>query len=222
MTDPAAPQDPAASQPVPPPPAAAPVPPPAPAAAPVPPPAPAAAPVPPPAAAPGAVPPPAGSVPPPAGSVPPPAAPAAPAPPLTEAEDKQWASFAHFGGAIIILALFTGWLGLLAIIPALVIFLVFGKRGQRTLVESKEALNFMITAVAALIIWTIISSIIAFAIGQSLVFGFNITAYYIVGFVLGIPSFAIIVAAIVFSIMGGVKVQRGGSYRYPFALRLIK
>lgn len=198
MTDPAAPQDPAASQPVPPPPpAAAPVPPPAPAAAPVPPPAPAAAPVPPPAAA-------------------------APAPPLTEAEDKQWASFAHFGGAIIILALFTGWLGLLAIIPALVIYLVFGKRGPRTLVESKEALNFMITAVAALIIWTIISSIIGYVIGSTLAFGFNLTAYYVVGFVLGIPGFAIIIAAIIFSIMGGVKVNGGGSYRYPFALRLIK
>lgn len=220
MTDPAAPQDPAASQPVPPPPpAAAPVPPPAPAAAPVPPPAPAAAPVPPPAAAaPGAVPPPAA----PGAAVPPPAAPAAPAPPLTEAEDKQWASFAHFGGAIIILALFTGWLGLLAIIPALVIYLVFGKRGPRTLVESKEALNFMITAVAALIIWTIISSIIGYVIGSTLAFGFNLTAYYVVGFVLGIPGFAIIIAAIIFSIMGGVKVNGGGSYRYPFALRLIK
>lgn len=175
------------------------------------------------------VPPPAGgpAVPPPAAgpAVPPPAAPqpaAAPAGPLTEAEDKQWASFAHFGGAIIVLALAWPWLGLLAFVPALVIFLVFGKRGAKTLVESKEALNFMITAVGALIIWTIISSIIGYAIGSSLAFGFNISAYYIVGFVLGLPAWAIIVAAIIFSIMGGVKVNGGGSYRYPFALRLIK
>lgn len=159
--------------------------------------------------------------PPPAGgpAVPPTAAPAAP---LTAAEDKQWASFAHFGGAIIVLALIWSWLGLLAVVPALVIFLVFGKRGAKTLVESKEALNFMITAVAALIIWTIISSIIVAAVTNSLAFGFNLGAYYILGFVLGLPSWAIIVATIVFSIIGGVKVNGGGSYRYPFALRLIK
>jgi uncharacterized protein len=163
-------------------------------------------------------------VPPPAGgpAVPPPAAAPAPAAPLTEAEDKQWASFAHFGGAVIVLALAWQWLGLLAIVPALVIFLVFGKRGAKTLVESKEALNFMITAVAALIIWVIISSIIGYAIGSSLAFGFNLSAYYIVGFVLALPSWAIIIATIIFSIIGGVKVNGGGSYRYPFALRLIK
>lgn len=148
--------------------------------------------------------------------------PAQPAPPLTEAEDKQWASFAHFGGAVIVLALAWAWLGLLAVVPALVIYLVFGKRGAKTLVESKEALNFMITAVAALIVWTIISSIIGYVVGSSLAFGFNLSAYYILGFVLGLPAWAIIIAAIVFSIIGGVKVNGGGSYRYPFAIRLIK
>jgi len=148
--------------------------------------------------------------------------PAQPAPPLTEAEDKQWASFAHFGGAVIVLALAWAWLGLLAVVPALVIYLVFGKRGAKTLVESKEALNFMITAVAALIVWTIISSIIGYVVGSSLAFGFNLSAYYILGFVLGLPAWAIIIAVIVFSIIGGVKVNGGGSYRYPFAIRLIK
>ena len=39
-----------------------------------------------------------------------------PAPPLTEAEDKQWASFAHFGGV-------------LGILPALIIWLIFKDRG---------------------------------------------------------------------------------------------
>ena len=159
----------------------------------------------------------------------PPPQPAAPAGPLTEAEDKQWASFAHFGGAIIVLALAGSVhpvlqiiLALVGLVPALVIFLTFGKRGAKTLVESKEALNFMITAVGALVVWIIISNVIGYAIGASLAFGFNLSAYYIVGFVLGLPTWAIIVAAIIFSIMGGVKVTGGGSYRYPFALRLIK
>jgi hypothetical protein len=46
-----------------------------------------------------------------------------PAPPLTEAEDKQWASFAHFGGV-------------LGILPSLIIWLIFKDRGAKTNVEA--------------------------------------------------------------------------------------
>jgi uncharacterized protein len=174
--------------------------------------------------------------------VPQPAAPQ-PAAPLTEAEDKQWASFAHFGGAVIIITALVGFAGvggvlqafiaLLAVVPALVIFLVFGKRGARTLVESKEALNFIITAVAALIIWIIISTIIVYVALQAIITAYlSDPANYLTGdptagiyalYVgLGIPTLAIAGLAATFSIIGGVKVQAGGSYRYPFAIRLIK
>ena len=53
-------------------------------------------------------------------------APAAPQPaaPLTEAEDKQWASFAHFGNIILL-------------VPALIIYLVFKDRGPKVAVEGK-------------------------------------------------------------------------------------
>ena len=36
-------------------------------------------------------------------------------------EDRQWASFAHFGGAIAILGFFSSWAAVLAILPALII-----------------------------------------------------------------------------------------------------
>lgn len=150
--------------------------------------------------------------------------PAAPQPaaPLTEAEDKQWASFAHFGGAIVLLGLFSGWIGLLGIVPALVIFLVFGKRGARTLVESKEALNFQITVIAALLIWTVLTTIIVSAVAATTYTFEGLALLGTIAAVLGLVSFAIIVLDIIFSIIGGVKVQGGGSYRYPFAIRLIK
>jgi uncharacterized Tic20 family protein len=71
---------------------------------------------------------------------PPPAAAAPqPAAPLTEAEDRQWASFAHLGG-------------ILGFLPSLIIWLVFKDRGTFTNVEAKEALNFQITLIAAEII----------------------------------------------------------------------
>ncbi|WP_167051378.1 DUF4870 domain-containing protein [Salinibacterium sp. ZJ77] len=112
-----------------------------------------------------------------------------PAAPLTEAEDKQWASFAHLGGIF--------W-----IIPALIIWAIFKDRGPRTSVEAKEALNFQITLGIA----------------------------YVAAYILVVISFGLLfflpwlvwIAGVVFSIIGFVKVNEGGSYRYPFALRLIK
>jgi uncharacterized Tic20 family protein len=119
-----------------------------------------------------------------------------PAAPLTEAEDKQWASFAHFGGV-------------LGFLPPLIIWLVFKDRGPRTNVEGKESLNFQITVVIAWVAYWILSVILAFI--------------PIIGWLLSLLLFlAILAAQIVFPIIGGVKVNGGGSYRYPFAIRLIK
>lgn len=113
-------------------------------------------------------------------------APAAAAP-LTEAEDKQWASFAHLGGII-------------GFLPSLIIWLVFKDRGAKTNVEAKEALNFQITLAIAYVIGLILTVII---IG-------------------GLVCLAVAVVSVIFSIIAFMKVNQGGSYRYPFALRLIK
>ena len=64
---------------------------------------------------------------------------------MTEAEDKQWASFAHFGNIILL-------------IPALIIYLVFKDRGPKVAVEGKEALNWTINVTAIVIIGEILSS----------------------------------------------------------------
>ena len=125
-------------------------------------------------------------------------APAAPTPaaPLTEAEDKQWASFAHFGN-------------ILSFVPALIIWLIFKDRGPKTNVEGKEALNWGINVVAAFIILQILNSILVFV-------------FFPLSFLTGILIFALVVVNIIFAIMGGVKVNGGGSYRYPVNIRWIK
>ncbi|EAR25427.1 hypothetical protein A20C1_04151 [marine actinobacterium PHSC20C1] len=125
--------------------------------------------------------------------------PAAPQPAaqLTTAEDNQWASFAHLGGII-------------GFLPSLIIWLVFKDRGAFTNAEAKEALNFQITIAIAQIALLILGSILTavtfglFAIIQTLL------------------SFAIWAASLIFSIIGFTKAKDGTSYRYPFALRLIK
>src|SRR5690554_3488074 len=67
--------------------------------------------------------------------------------PLSQAEDNQWASFAHLGGIL--------W-----ILPPLIIWLVFKDRGAHTNAEGKESLNFQITVTIAHIAIMIINAIL--------------------------------------------------------------
>jgi uncharacterized Tic20 family protein len=117
--------------------------------------------------------------------------------PLSEAEDKQWASFAHLGG-------------ILSFLPSLIIWLVFKDRGPKTNVEAKEALNFQITAAIAQVAVFIINAILT-----AVTLGF----WGLIGWLLPL---AVYVVSLIWSIMGFQKVNAGGSYRYPVAIRFIK
>ncbi|MFC5501869.1 DUF4870 domain-containing protein [Lysinimonas soli] len=128
-------------------------------------------------------------------------APAAPQPaaPLTEAEDKQWASFAHFGNIILLL-------------PALIIYLVFKDRGPKVAVEGKEALNWTINVTGIIIAGNIVN----------LILGFIPVVGWILALLITLVIWAVIIVNIIFAILGGVKVNGGGSYRYPVNIRWIK
>jgi uncharacterized Tic20 family protein len=127
-----------------------------------------------------------------------PAAAPQPAQPLSESDDKLWASLAHFGGILFIL-------------PSLLIFLILKDRGPKVRVESKEALNWEITFAIAFIIWQIIGGILTVPLLFTPVF-----------FLPGLIGFLLWAVNVLFSILGGIKVNGGGSYRYPFSLRLVK
>ncbi|MBW8870728.1 MAG: DUF4870 domain-containing protein [Leifsonia sp.] len=128
-----------------------------------------------------------------------PAPAAQPAAPLTEAEDKQWASFAHFGNIILL-------------VPALIIYLVFKDRGPKVAVEGKEALNWTINVTAIVVIGNILN----------LILGFIPVIGWIIALLLTLVIWAVIIVNIIFAILGGVKVNGGGSYRYPLNIRWIK
>lgn len=131
----------------------------------------------------------------------PPAAAPQPAGPLTAAEDKQWAMWSHFGGIL--------W-----ILPSLIIFLVFKDRGTLTKQESKEALNWQITFLIVYIAWSIIAAILTSV--------FIVSGLWNVIWILTLIGWLIYLANVLFSVMGGVKVNGGGSYRYPVNFRFIK
>ena len=116
--------------------------------------------------------------------------------PLTETEDRQWASFAHLGG-------------ILSFLPSLIIWLVFKDRGRFTDVEAKEALNFQITLVIGYIAINIISVFLALV-----TFG--------IGGVFSLLAWVLWAVGVIFSILGFMKAKDGEHYRYPFAIRLIK
>jgi len=125
----------------------------------------------------------------------------APSAPLSEADDKLWASLAHFGG-------------LLYILPSLIIWLVLKDRGARTNVEGKEALNWQITFLIGEVILWILAGVLGLV--------FTVTGLWPLATLFGWLPFVLWVVNAVFSILGGVKVQQGGSYRYPFSFRFIK
>lgn len=126
---------------------------------------------------------------------------AQPGAPLSESDDKLWASLAHFGGVLYIL-------------PSLIIYLVLKDRAVRTRVEAKEALNWQITFLIGWVALSILSTVIVAVLSMAgasalgLFFGALPGVWWVIN--------------VIFSIMGGVKVVQGASYRYPFTFRFIK
>jgi len=120
---------------------------------------------------------------------PPPAPSASPS-----AEERQWGLFAHLSALIGFLIPFGNVLG------PLVIWQI--KKAEMPFVDDqgKEALNFQITVLIAVIACLLLSVIL-------------------IGFLL-LPIVGI--AALVLTIMGGIKANNGETYRYPFTLRLVK
>ena len=104
--------------------------------------------------------------------------------------------------------------GIVWFLPALIIWLVAKDRGPRTSVEGKEALNWQITFTMAYIALLIVVSIVNSALLAA--------GLFFLPPIVALLPFALWVVNVVFSIIGGVTVNGGGSYRYPVNLRLIK
>ena len=116
--------------------------------------------------------------------------------PLSEADDRQWASLAHLGG-------------ILSLLPSLIIWLVFKDRGRFTNTEAKEALNFQITLLIAYVAVIVVSSFLALV-----TFG--------IGGLLSVLGWVVWLAGVILSIMAFMQAKDGRNYRYPWSIRLIK
>jgi len=114
--------------------------------------------------------------------------------PTPSQEVRQWAMFCH-------LSAFLGyWFPFGSLIGPLILWQM--KREQDPFIDAqgKEALNFQITVGIA---WAV-----CFLLG-----------FIVIGFVL---MTVLVIGAVVMTIIGGIKANKGVAYRYPWTLRLIK
>lgn len=123
-----------------------------------------------------------------------------------DAQERQWAMFAHLSALLggIVTA---GWAGSLGcFIGPLVIWLV--KKDSMPFVDDqgKESLNFNITVA---IVFFVLFMLTLLTLGIGLVV--TVPAFFVVG-----------IAWLVLTILASIKANEGVAYRYPFALRLIK
>ena len=116
-------------------------------------------------------------------------------PPSSADQTRTLGMLAHLGG--ILAYFYVGW------IPALVIWLVNREKGHGA-EEARVALNFQITVLIALIVCAIVRSI------------------PVIGIIGWIGFIAVSIISLVLSIIAAVAVQRGGSYRYPVSLELVR
>ncbi|SOD54412.1 DUF4870 domain-containing protein [Pseudoxanthomonas wuyuanensis] len=129
---------------------------------------------------------------------------ATPPPPSGEptAEEKQWAMFAHLSA---LAALFTGGLG--GVVGPLIIWLI--KKDTLPFVndQGKEALNFNITVLIAIVALCIVGTILMIVL---------------IGFLFFLLAGVVGIAWLVLTIIATIKASNGEAYRYPLTLRLIK
>ncbi|WP_347757132.1 DUF4870 domain-containing protein [Agrococcus sp. ProA11] len=122
--------------------------------------------------------------------------------PMSPVDEKNAGMWGHLSGlSTIVTGGYGGWIG------PLIVFLIYKDRSAFARQESKEALNFgilmTIAAVGLLVLGTILS-----IVGIGLIL---LALWWIPGLL-----------QVIFSIIGAMRVNGGGSYRYPFNWRIVK
>ncbi len=117
-------------------------------------------------------------------------------PPSGADQARTWAMLAHLGG--VLAYVWAGW------VPALVIWLVHRERRSVAADEARVALNFQLTVLIGLVVCAIVRAI------------------PVIGVVGWLGFIALSIVSLVLSILAALAVQRGGSYRYPFSLELVR
>ncbi len=110
------------------------------------------------------------------------------------AEETNWGMFAHLSALLGFLIPFGNVIG------PLLIWLTKGKESEHIADQAKESLNFQITVAIAFLV--------------SFVLAFVVIGFLLMGLVA--------IADLILVIIAAVAASKGETYRYPFAVRLVK
>ncbi|PAU61374.1 orotate phosphoribosyltransferase [Pseudomonas sp. PIC25] len=114
--------------------------------------------------------------------------------PMPSQQARQWAMFCHFAAFLGLVFPFGNLLG------PLIVWQIKKDFDPFVDAQGKEALNFQITVAIAVV-----------------------ACFLLMLVVIGFPLLALVsIGALVLTIIGGIKVNEGQAYRYPFCLRLVK
>lgn len=114
--------------------------------------------------------------------------------PLAAEEERRWIMLAHLGG-------------LLSFVGPLIAWLIYRDRSDAVDREAKEALNAQITYAAAALVLYVVGGVLALVL---------------IGFVFIIAASLVQLAAFVIAIIGAVRANTAGRYRYPLTFRFLK
>jgi hypothetical protein len=120
------------------------------------------------------------------------------------ASERQWAMFAHLSALVAI------WMGGMAFLGPLIVWLI--KKDELRFVDDqgKEALNFQLN----ILLLKVAAVIIGFALAV-VTFG--------LGFFLLVPLLGgLVVLDIIMAIVAAMKANTGEAYRYPYIIRMVK
>lgn len=123
-----------------------------------------------------------------------------------DAQERQWAMFAHLSALVggLLTSQLMGGIG--CILGPLIIWLMKKDTMPFVADQAREALNFNITVAIVMLV------LVLLGVGT---FG--------LGFIVTAPLMLLVgVAALVFVVIAAIKSNDGVAYRYPFALRLVK
>jgi uncharacterized protein len=127
--------------------------------------------------------------------------------PLSPSDERLWSTLAHLGNIV-------------GFLPSLLILLLLGPRSARVTVEAREALNFGLTAFIGWVALWVLGQVLN-TLYQVVPTAFDLV-FGLLAFLVGLVAFALWVLVVVMAVVAAVRTNALGTFRYPFALRLVR
>jgi uncharacterized Tic20 family protein len=138
----------------------------------------------------------------------------------TAAQERNWAMAAHLSALVAIAGIPFGH-----VLGPLVVYLIKGHESEFIGEHARASLNFQITLTLLTIVGVIVAVaatfgfIVPLSLADSTGVSFNLAALWIA---FGVACLVVLVASVLFIILGALAASEGRTYNYPFAIRFLR